>query len=66
MNTFRLAIALFIVALPSAVWAAGARVQTDAKQSASVLHVYGPGGPLPAMKEAADACSKEKGSGANI
>jgi accessory colonization factor AcfC len=60
MNVFRLVIALFLVALPSTVWAAGAPVQADAEQSASVLHVYGPGGPLPAMKEAADTFSKEK------
>ena len=46
MNVFRLAIALFLVTLPSTVWAAGAPGQADAEQSASVLHVYGPGGPL--------------------
>jgi accessory colonization factor AcfC len=59
MNTFRFAIALFLVTLPSAVCAGGVPVQTDTEQSASVLHVYGPGGPLPAMKEAADIFSKE-------
>ena len=35
-------------------------VQADAEQGAVVLHVYGPGGPLPAMKEAAETFSKEK------
>jgi len=60
MNVFRLAIALFLVALPSAVSLAATPVQADAEQGAVVLHLYGPGGPLPAMKEAADTFSKEQ------
>lgn len=59
MNALRLSIAILLVTLPSAVWAAIAPVQAGTEQSASVLHVYGPGGPLPAMKEAADIFSKE-------
>jgi hypothetical protein len=52
-----LAIALFLVPLPASVWTV-TPVQADAEQGAVVLHLYGPGGPLPAMKEAADTFSK--------
>ncbi len=34
--------------------------QAGAGQDTPVLHVYGPGGPLPAIKEAADVFGKEK------
>jgi accessory colonization factor AcfC len=60
MNLFRLAAALFFVTLPSVVSVAATPVQPDAEQGAVVLHLYGPGGPLPAMKEAAAAFSHEK------
>ena len=60
MNTFRVAIALLLMALASALPAAASSSQADAEQGAVVLHVYGPGGPLPAMKEAADTFSKEQ------
>jgi accessory colonization factor AcfC len=59
MNAIRVATALLFLALPSTVWAAGTPVQENAEQSAVVLHVYGPGGPLPAMKEAAETFSQE-------
>src|ERR1700688_3660821 len=59
MHALRLAPSLFLVVAPSAVWAAGTPAQSD-EQSAVVLHLYGPGGPLPAMKEAAATFSKEK------
>lgn len=37
-----------------------ATAQDNARQGQLVLHIYGPGGPLPAMKEAAEAFGKEK------
>src|ERR1700719_3642943 len=58
MNALRLAIGLFLIATPSVVRAAGTPVQSD-EQNSVVLHLYGPGGPLPAMKEAAATYSKE-------
>src|ERR1700761_5602418 len=60
MKIFRVATALLLVGLSSPASFAASPVQTDAEQGAVVLHVYGPGGPLPAMKEAAEAFSKEK------
>jgi accessory colonization factor AcfC len=60
MNALRVAIAFFLVAVPSSIWAAQTPAQPEAEQGSVVLHLYGPGGPLPAMKEAADTFSKEK------
>jgi accessory colonization factor AcfC len=60
MNVFRVATALLLAVVSSAASFAALPVQTDAEQGAVVLHVYGPGGPLPAMKEAADTFGKEK------
>jgi accessory colonization factor AcfC len=44
----------------SSCWAANKSMQTGAEQDTPVLHVYGPGGPLPTIKKAADAFSREK------
>lgn len=60
MNMFRVATAFALMALPSAASMVASPVQAAAEQGSVVLHVYGPGGPLPAMKEAADTFSKEK------
>jgi accessory colonization factor AcfC len=60
MNMFRVATALLLAGLSSSASFAAPPVQADAEQSPVVLHIYGPGGPLPAMKEAADTFSKEK------
>jgi accessory colonization factor AcfC len=49
-----------VMALPAVVSAANTSMQSGAGQDTPVLHVYGPGGPLPPMKEAADAFGKEK------
>jgi accessory colonization factor AcfC len=60
MNIFRVTRALLLSVLPSAVSFAATPIQVNAEPEPIVLHVYGPGGPLPAMKEAADTFSKEK------
>jgi accessory colonization factor AcfC len=60
MKIFQVATALLLVGLSSAASFAAPPVQADGEQGTVVLHIYGPGGPLPAMKEAADTFSKEK------
>ena len=60
MNILRFGIACAVMALPAVVSAANRSMQAGAGQDTPVLHVYGPGGPLPAIKEAAEVFGKEK------
>jgi accessory colonization factor AcfC len=60
MNILPFGITFALMALPAVVSAANTSIQAGAGQDTPVLHVYGPGGPLPALKEAADAFGKEK------
>ena len=60
MQIIRFGLTFALVALPAVVLAANTSTETGAGQDTPALHVYGPGGPLPAIKEAADAFGKEK------
>jgi accessory colonization factor AcfC len=60
MKIFKVATALLLVGLSSAASFAAPPVQAAAEHGAVVLHIYGPGGPLAAMKAAAETFSKEK------
>ena len=60
MNILCFGITFAVMAVPAVVSAANTSTGAGAGQDTPVLHVYGPGGPLPAIKEAADAFGKEK------
>ena len=60
MGILRFGITLALMALPAVASATNTSMQAGAAQDTPVLHVYGPGGPSPAIKEAAEAFGKEK------
>ncbi len=60
MQIIRFGITLALIALPAVVVTANTSTEAAAGQDTPALHVYGPGGPLPAIKEAADAFGREK------
>ena len=60
MSILRFGITLALMALSAVASAANTSMHPGAAQDTPVLHVYGPGGPLPAIKEAAEAFGKEK------
>jgi accessory colonization factor AcfC len=60
MSILRFGITSALLALSAVASAANTSMQAGAAQDTPVLHVYGPGGPLPAIKEAADAFGREK------
>ena len=60
MSILRFGITSALLALSAVASAANTSMQAGAARDTPVLHVYGPGGPLPAIKEAADAFGREK------